>query len=57
MGVIITHNGDILKYLDPQKAAVIYDGEIACQGKPDEILKCIKKDGYQSCVSCKKKKS
>lgn len=56
MGIIITHNGDILKYLKAQKGAVMYNGQIVCQGDPKELLDCIKKDGYKGCVNCKKKK-
>ena len=56
IGIIVTHTGDILKHLDIEKAAVIYDGHIACQGNPKKILDCIKKDGYQSCIKCNGKK-
>lgn len=53
IGIIVTHTGDILKYLDTQKAAVMYEGKIVCEGDPKELLKCIKKNGYKKCVSCK----
>lgn len=52
IGVIITHNGEILKYLDAQKAAVIYRGKVACEGEPKKIWECIKRDGYKSCINC-----
>lgn len=53
IGVIITHNGDILKYLDVEKGAVIYDGQVACEGNPKILWNCIKKEGYKSCINCK----
>jgi len=53
IGIIVTHTGDILKYLDAQKGAVIYDGVVKCKGKAESILKCIKKEGYESCLNCK----
>lgn len=55
IGIIVTHSGDILKYIDAHIGAVIYDGKIACEGDPHKILKCIKKDGYKRCVNCKEK--
>ena len=56
MGIIITHSGDILKYIDAVKGAVMYRGKIACVGKPMEILECIKEKGYSKCVNCKEVK-
>ena len=53
IGIIITHTGDILRYLDSHKALIMYEGKIACEGNPDKILDCIKKYGYQRCVNCK----
>lgn len=56
MGIIVTHSGDILKYIDAYKGAVMYRGEIGCVGDPLELLDCIKKEGYSECVSCNRKK-
>lgn len=52
VGIIITHTGDVLKYLDVQKAAIMYDGGIACEGDPEKLINCIKKSGYNECVNC-----
>ena len=52
MGVIVTHSGDILKYIDAVKGAVMYREKIACVGNPLDILKCIRKKGYAECVNC-----
>jgi Fe-S cluster assembly ATP-binding protein len=53
-GLIITHTGYILDYVDADKGHVMCDGEIKCRGNPREILKEIKTRGYQECISCKK---
>ena len=42
-GLVITHTGYILDYLDADKGHVMCDGEIKCHGNPREISK-----GYQT---------
>lgn len=54
--ILITHTGALLKHLNINKGAVIYKGEIVCQGDAKEIFKCIEKDGYKSCLTCKGEK-
>jgi len=56
-GLIITHLGYILNFMEVDKAHVLLNGVIACSGTPDEILKEIIKNGYERCVSCCQKKS
>jgi len=51
-GLIITHTGYILDYLDADFGHVLVDGELACSGNPREILKTIKEKGYDECVKC-----
>lgn len=51
-GLIITHTGYILDYLDADVGHVLMDGELACSGNPREILKTIKEQGYDECVRC-----
>ena len=51
-GLIITHTGYILDYLDVDVGHVLLDGELACSGNPREILKTIKEQGYDECVRC-----
>ena len=51
-GLIITHTGYILDYLDADIGHVLMDGELACMGNPCEILKTIKEKGYDECVKC-----
>lgn len=51
-GLIITHTGYILDYLDADVGHVLMDGELACSGNPREILKTIKEKGYDECIRC-----
>jgi Fe-S cluster assembly ATP-binding protein len=52
-GLVITHTGYILDYLDADKGHVMCDGEIKCHGNPREILKEIKARGYRECLECR----
>ncbi|MFP3868011.1 MAG: ABC transporter ATP-binding protein [Desulfobacteraceae bacterium] len=51
-GLIITHTGFILNYLNADKGHVMCDGQIACHGIAREILEHIKEQGYEECVRC-----
>lgn len=53
--IIVTHSGEILRYLKGDIGFVMVDGKIVCSGKPDAILKTIKRVGYQKCIKCHKK--
>jgi len=51
--LIITHNGEILKFLKPQLTNVMIKGKIVCQQKNfQKVLKTIKKYGYEKCQKC-----
>jgi len=52
-GLVITHTGYILDYLDADKGHVMCDGQIRCHGNPREILKDIKHRGYKECLECR----
>ncbi|RKY34675.1 MAG: ABC transporter ATP-binding protein, partial [Candidatus Omnitrophota bacterium] len=54
--LIITHTGYILDYVDANKAYVLIDGKIWCQGNPREIFESIRKDGYEKCKECEWKR-
>jgi Fe-S cluster assembly ATP-binding protein len=54
MGLIITHTGYILDYVNARTGYVMLDGRIACEGDPHEILKTIKEKGYEECAKCVK---
>ncbi len=52
-GIVVTHTGQILKYLKSvNRGYIIIDGEIKCFGDPYAILKDIEKFGFSSCVNC-----
>ena len=53
-GLIITHTGHILDYVDADRACVLLNGGIWCRGNPREILASIKSHGYEGCAVCQK---
>ncbi|HAV42854.1 TPA: ABC transporter ATP-binding protein [bacterium] len=53
-GLIITHTGHILDYLEADKGYVLFDGQIGCQGNPREILEDIRRRGYEACTICRR---
>ncbi|WP_319540946.1 ABC transporter ATP-binding protein [uncultured Methanospirillum sp.] len=53
-GLVITHTGYILDYLEVDKGHVMINGEFKCHGNPREILKLIKDKGYNECLRCDK---
>jgi len=52
MGLIITHTGYILDYLEADSGHVLYNGILSCPSNPREILRCVAQNGYQECVNC-----
>ena len=54
-GLIISHTGYILDYVNARTGYVLCGGQIICDGDPRDILNTIKEKGYQECVSCFKK--
>jgi Fe-S cluster assembly ATP-binding protein len=54
--LLVTHSGNLLKYLPATKAYVMLEGRIRCQGKPEEIIEAIAKCGYQGCVDCARRR-
>lgn len=52
MGLIITHTGNILDYVNARTGYVMLEGQIGCEGDPHEILHTIKDKGYEECISC-----
>jgi Fe-S cluster assembly ATP-binding protein len=51
-GLIITHQGYILDYVNPDKACIMINGTIRCTGNPRDILQEIQKNGYEECARC-----
>jgi Fe-S cluster assembly ATP-binding protein len=54
--LLVTHGGNLLEYVTSQRAYVMIDGKINCQGKPKEILKAIAECGYQGCIDCQRRR-
>src|SRR6056297_2145664 len=52
MGLIITHTGYILDFIEADKAYVMIDGAINCSGNPHEIFEAIQKNGFEGCKAC-----
>ncbi len=53
-GLIITHTGHILDYVNARTGYVMINGNIVCEGDPHEILGVIKDKGYEECRKCLK---
>ena len=53
-GLIITHSGYILDYVEADKGCVLVNQTIWCTGNPHEILQGIRDHGYEGCLSCQK---
>ncbi len=51
-GLIITHTGYILDYINADRAQVMYDGHLCCDARPGDILEHIRQFGYQECLNC-----
>ncbi|MCK9152526.1 Fe-S cluster assembly ATPase SufC [Methanobacterium alcaliphilum] len=51
-GLLITHLGYILNFVNADTAHVLMDGRIACSGNPSEILDDIRKEGFKGCIEC-----
>ena len=52
MGLIITHTGHILDFVNARNGYIMLDGTIGCMGDPHEILTEVKKNGYEECAKC-----
>jgi Fe-S cluster assembly ATP-binding protein len=51
-GLIITHTGHILNYVNARTGYVMFDGNIICEGEPLDMLNTIKEKGYRECYKC-----
>lgn len=52
-GLIITHTGYILDYMNADKGYILIDGEIVCSGNPYQIFESIQAKGFKECAQCK----
>ena len=51
-GLIITHTGHILQYVNADVGHVLFDGRLACEGNPLDLIDDIVGHGYEGCVEC-----
>jgi Fe-S cluster assembly ATP-binding protein len=51
-GLIITHTGHILDYVDVDTGYILMQGIIACQAHPGEMLHTIRECGFEECFRC-----
>ncbi len=51
-GLIITHSGFILDYVEADRGHVLSNGTLACSGIPRELLSTIRTMGYEECERC-----
>ncbi|MBN1653939.1 MAG: ABC transporter ATP-binding protein [Deltaproteobacteria bacterium] len=53
-GLIITHTGHILDYVNAIRGYVMIEGKLWSEGNPLDMLDCIKRSGYKECMSCQR---
>jgi Fe-S cluster assembly ATP-binding protein len=51
-GLIITHTGFIMDYVNADRGYIMLDGRLLCHGNPRDILQDIKAFGYEECARC-----
>jgi len=51
-GLLITHTGHIMDYVNVDKGHVMMDGRIVCSGNAGDILAEIRRSGYSECFRC-----
>ncbi|HSQ21842.1 MAG TPA: ABC transporter ATP-binding protein [Coriobacteriia bacterium] len=51
-GLIITHTGHILEFVNADVGHVLYNGRLACKGNPLDLIDEISSHGYDKCVEC-----
>ena len=50
--LVITHTGQIMDYIGADRGYVMRNGRIFCSGRPSDLLKEIRENGYGECDSC-----
>ena len=53
-GLIITHTGFIMDYVNADRAYILSGGRLCCQGNPRDLLHDIKNFGYEECARCRR---
>ena len=50
--LIITHTAQIAKHVKADRAYVIIDGSIKCEGDAEKIVETILQYGFEKCIKC-----
>ena len=54
--LLITHSGEVLKRIKPNKIKILLDGKIICSSSNiEKVLTNIKENGYSNCQNCQEK--
>ena len=53
-GLLITHAGYLLNYVNADIAYVMFNGSIHCSGNPKDLLEDIRNKGYDGCLECRR---
>ncbi len=53
-GLVITHTGYILEYLNADRGHVLMEGRIVCSGNPRDLFEDIRVKGYGECLRCER---
>jgi len=53
-GLIVTHTGHILDFVNADYGHIFMHGTIVCAGNPRDLFAEIRKNGYEECVRCRK---
>ncbi len=53
-GLVITHTGNIMDYLNADRGYVMLKGRILCSGNPRDLFEEVEKHGYEGCKECQK---
>lgn len=51
-GLIVTHTGHILHYVNADAGHVLFNGQVACKANPLDLIEEIGRQGYEKCVEC-----
>jgi Fe-S cluster assembly ATP-binding protein len=53
-GLIVTHTGHILEFVNADFGHIFMHGSIVCNGNPRDLFAEIRENGYEECVRCRK---
>lgn len=53
-GLIVTHTGHILDFVNADYGHIFMHGTIVCKGNPRDLFTEIRENGYEECVRCRK---